>query len=129
VLFFGRRGLGTFCYGPGTADASLAGAPADGGVDRYCFDPADGSKGTHAYPYVYSIWAYNALDLASVRAGTKQPWEPVPYAVWNLDLPYANGGGLLMGAAYDPARNRIFVSQGFADGTLPVVHVFDVPRQ
>jgi hypothetical protein len=128
VLFFGRRGLGTFCYGPGTADTMLAGRLADGGIDRYCFDPADSSKGTHAFPYVYSVWAYSALDLAAVHAGAKQPWEPVPYAVWNLNLPYATGGGLLLGAAYDPVRNRIFVSQAFGDGTLPVVHVFTVPR-
>ncbi|HYL81934.1 MAG TPA: hypothetical protein VEU07_14040, partial [Candidatus Acidoferrum sp.] len=31
VLFFGRQGQGPFCYGPGTADPSLAGTPAPGG--------------------------------------------------------------------------------------------------
>src|SRR5205085_1804721 len=50
VLFFGRQGLGTFCYGSGDE----------------CHDPTDSSKGTHAYPYAYYVWAYDALDLAAV---------------------------------------------------------------
>ena len=86
VLFFGRHGLGAFCYGPGTSGEDQAGKPADGGVDRYCFDPADGSKGVHAYPYAYYVWAYDAADLASVHAGRQRPWEIRPYAVWPMTL-------------------------------------------
>jgi len=87
-------------------------------------------KGDHAYPYAYYVWAYDAHDLVAVKMGTKQPWDVVPYAVWTLELPYAPGKGHhIGGVAYDPASGRIFVSQQFADGDLPIVHVFttDVP--
>lgn len=127
VLFFGRHGLGTFCYGPGTADPKLAGQPAEGGVDRICYDPASDSKGTHAYPYSYYVWAYDANDLAAVKAGQKEPWDVKPYATWPLTLPFSTeGSAVLNGATYDAQTGRIFVSQGFADGDLPVIHVFHI---
>ncbi len=53
VLFFGRHGTGTYCYGTGDE----------------CNDPADDSKGTHAYPYRYQVWAYDANDLLAVKNG------------------------------------------------------------
>jgi hypothetical protein len=126
VLFFGRHGLGTFCYGPGTSDRTLAGQPADGGVDTWCYDPVDSSKGTHAYPYAYYVWAYDANDLATVASGQTAPWAVKPYAVWQLTFPFANSVAQLLGAAYDPQTGRIFLSQGHGDGALPLIHVFTV---
>jgi hypothetical protein len=127
VLFFGRQGLGTYCYGPGTADPKQAGQPADGNVDRWCFDPSSESKGTHAYPYRYYVWAYDANDLAAVKAGRLRPWEPRPYATWPLDLPFSSEGHAeLNGAAYDPESGRIFVSQAYGDGERPLIHVLTV---
>ena len=126
VLFFGRQGTGTFCYGPGTSDRRQAGEPADGGVDRYCFDPADGSKGVHGYPYEYRVWAYDAGDLAAVNGGRKRPWDVKPYAVWPLALPYATETSI-GGAAYDVSTRRLYLSQTSGDGTLPVIHVFTLP--
>ena len=124
VLFFGRHGLGKYCYGPGTADQKMAGQPADGGVDRWCFDPASESKGTHAYPYGYYVWAYDANELAAVKAGRVPPWEVKPYDAWQITLPFSSSGSaVLNGAAYDPATGRIFVSQAFGDGELPVIQV------
>ena len=111
VLFFGRHGVGAFCYGEGTT----------------CNDPAYPSrKGDHAYPYEYYVWAYDAHDLAAVKSGAKQPWAIKPYAVWSLTLPTGTDGAELGGAAYDPATGRIFVTQAFGDGEYPVVHVFSV---
>ena len=69
VLFFGKQGVGTFCYGPGTSNQALVGTIAPGFVDPYCYDPVDDSKGTHAYPYIYQVWAYDANDLAAAKAG------------------------------------------------------------
>jgi len=127
VLFFGRHGLGEYCYGPGTADPKRAGQPADGGVDRWCFDPTTESKGTHTYPYSYYVWAYDANDLADVKAARKSPWDVKPYATWSVPLPFsAEGHAVLNGATYDPESGRIFVSQGFGDGELPVIHVLTV---
>ncbi len=111
VLFFGHHGLGPYCYG-------------DGDV---CGDLEIGYKGEHAYPYAYYVWAYDARELAAVNAGTKQPWEVVPYAVWSLTLPTPDWRGhLLGGATYDPATGQIYVSQLYGDGDYPVVHVFKI---
>ncbi len=123
LLFFGDQGVGPFCYGAGVATAP--------GLNE-CFDPTDTSKGTHAYPYQYQVWAYDVLDLAAVKAGQRQPWDVHPYAVWSLTFPISPVGGNihLGGAAYDPQTQRIYVSQLHADvigfDPLPVIHVFQV---
>jgi hypothetical protein len=115
VLFFGRQGTGPYCYGTG----------AD------CNDPADDSKGTHAYPYVYQVWAYDANDLVAVKNGTKLFSGLKPYAIWSFTLPFENSGGmnLIGGAAYDPATSTIYVSQEAADtNSSPVIHAFKVAK-
>jgi hypothetical protein len=132
VLYFGRQGLGPYCYGPGTSDLALAGtlAPSQYGGELWCYDPTDPNKGNHAYPYISQVWAYDANDLLAVKQGLKQPWDPRPYATWSLASmaqPFFNPVGDLNGAAYDPATGRIFVMQPNADGTLndlPVIYVF-----
>lgn len=112
VLFIGRHGVGTYCYGDGAA----------------CGDLADDSKGTHAYPYVYQVWAYDANDLLAVKNGTKQEYQPQPYAIWTFNLPFESSNNMhfLGGAAYDPQTNRIYLSQMSSDGAGPVIHVFKV---
>ena len=131
VLFFGRQGTGTFCYGYGVNDPNspLLGTPIDpsnpsAGV--YCYDPAGADKGTHAYPYVYYVWAYNAGDLANVASGQATPWSVRPYATWQLTLPFANLNQEIVGAAYDRTTGRIFVSQSRGDYSLPLVDVFAI---
>jgi hypothetical protein len=111
VLFFGWKGVGAFCYDT---------------PQHACEDPAWPYKGSHAYPYKYFVWAYDANDLAAVKRGERQPWDVVPYAAWIVTLPFANGFERIQGAAYDPATNRIFVTQAGGDGDLPLVHVFTV---
>ncbi len=130
LLFFGRHGTGPFCYGEGTANPALdhTAVPGSPGV-IYCYDPVITSKGSHSYPYAHYVWAYDANDLAAAKAGTKQPWQVRPYAVWTLGLPSAFGiAGYagIQGAAYDPSTQRIYVSQKLADGSLPLIHVFTV---
>jgi hypothetical protein len=127
VLFFGTQGTAAFCYGGGTSDPSLAGRPSsDGGA--YCYDLDYSAKGTHGYPYVLEVWAYDATDLLAVKNGQKQPWDVKPYATWSLNLPF--GSTTIGGATYDPQTGRIFLSQQRADivgyDPLPVIHVFTV---
>ena len=112
VLFFGRHGVGTYCYGEG----------------EDCGDPADSYKGVHAYPYVYQVWAYDANDLLAVKKGTKRQHQPQPYAVWTFNLPFEHTRSthFLGGAAYDPQTQRIYLSQRGGDGPGPVIHVFKV---
>jgi hypothetical protein len=108
VLFIGRQGIGVFCYGTGTE----------------CGDPVDESKGTHAYPYIHQIWAYDALDLQAVKYGLLQPWEVQPYALWQLDEMDSSGGATIAGAAYDPASGRLYITERY--GESPAVHVYQI---
>ncbi|OGY85358.1 MAG: hypothetical protein A3F54_03020 [Candidatus Kerfeldbacteria bacterium RIFCSPHIGHO2_12_FULL_48_17] len=110
VLFFGRQGIGPWCYGTGAE----------------CNDPVVSYKGTHAYPYVYQIWAYDARDFVSVKNGEKQPWEIKPHDIWRLELPFADQNHVIGGVTYDTKNRRIFVSQLRGDNKLPVVHVFTI---
>ena len=123
VLFFGTQGIGRFCYGEGTDQRGLAGKPTPDGT-TWCYDPDDSSKGTHAYPYVAEVWAYDARRLVAVRKGRKRPWQVKPYATWRLHLPF--GSGRIGGAAYDSAGGRIYLSQQYGNGTDPVMHVFKI---
>ena len=142
VLFFGRQGTGTFCYGFGVSDPNspLLGTPinpADPSAGTYCYDPAadPNAKGVHGYPYVYYIWAYDANDLAAVAANQKNPWDVKPYAEWPLGntttgvsaLPFTQPDAQFSGAAYDPVAKRIYVSAYKADDPLPIVYVFSTP--
>jgi hypothetical protein len=106
VLFFGTHGTGPICY-------------KDEGPTS-CW----GTGGYNAPPYVAQVWAYNVDDLIKVRNSQLQPWEAKPYAIWQLPLPF--GGTAIKGAAYDSSTQRIFISQGFGDGELPVIHVYQV---
>jgi len=113
VLFFGRTGTGSYCYG----------------TSQECNDPSIDSKGEHAYPYYAYVWAYNANDLAAVKAGTKQPYSITPYATWQLTQ-IGKGGNLqefdLGGAAYDQATSRIFIHEKHADNLQPLIHVYKI---
>lgn len=136
VVFFGRHGLGITgegdsCYGAGTSDIELHGEP-DGEGNIYCYDPADASKGTHGYPYISQAWFYDANDLLDVKNGLIEPWDVLPYARWEMDLPYAKPMASLGGAAYDPSTQRIFISQSESDNIsniyepYPIIHVYSI---
>ncbi|HUQ87448.1 MAG TPA: hypothetical protein VM096_07815 [Vicinamibacterales bacterium] len=129
ALFFGRNGMGTFCYGDGTADQSRHNTRGAGG-ETYCYDPASADKGQHAYPYRYQMWAYDLGELAEVRAGHRDPWSVKPYAVWPFELPFPEPGMHIGGVAYDAARQRLFIAQMQADrdgfAFRPLIHVFTI---
>lgn len=110
VLVIGSHGTGKPCYGEASA----------------CGDPTNNSKGEHAYPYAHYVWAFNAADLAAVKAGTKVASSVRPYATWALTG--AGGSGLVPrgGATFDPATNRIYLVSGNSFGEAPRIHVFQV---
>ena len=112
VLFFGRHGTGTFCYGTG----------------EICNDPVNPHNGTHAYPYIYQVWAYDASDLLAVKNGTRQAWEIQPYATWELELPLSEDRKVIGGVAYNREAGLIYLSQQNAEelGKYPVMHVFKI---
>lgn len=113
VLIVGSKGMGQVYFG----DAR----PQD--CDQHY-------KGYHCGPYQGQFLYYDPDDLAAVAAGLKQPWEVVPYAVFNAeqylwpDCRYELGG-----AAFDRVRGVLYVLQKYADETSdsqPLVHVFQV---
>lgn len=114
ALFFGSIGTGTPCYGNGTNNQSLHMTPSPDGT-LWCYDPTNTDKGSHAYPYRYQIWAYDLNDFAAVKAGTKKPWEIIPYGVWPFSLPIPEIHARLGGVAYDAQRQVLYISQMFGD--------------
>ena len=93
VLFFGTKGLGTFCYGDSVV----------------CGDPQLPYSGGHAYPYIQYIWAYDANELLAVKTGTKSPWQVSPYAGWPLAVFGDDGGGQPTSVSWDAATRRLYV--------------------
>ncbi|MFQ6100810.1 MAG: hypothetical protein ACE5OS_06195 [Anaerolineae bacterium] len=113
VLIFGRKGLGDSCYG----------TEAECGVD-----PCDPSKGFHAYPYQPQILFYDPEEIKAVRAGTKEPWEVLPYEIYSPAAQMIGGECATLGAAaYDRERGLLYVAEREAgpDGET-VVHVWRV---
>ena len=142
IIFTGQYGLGEACYGQGTNKIEEASMP------NYCYDPSDQSKGVHTYPYAIYAWAYDAEDLARVKAGGRivdnpsenlvdgitktstenyKPWHIRPYAHWAIKLPFAdNTSGFKGASAYDEESKRMYLVQLFADGDRPIIHVFQI---
>jgi len=123
VLFFGTKGLGPTCYGFGTSDAKLHLTKAPGSTTLYCYDPASGDKGYHAYPVVPFVWAYDIDDLVAAKEGRKPAWMVFPYTGWVLK----NGGA---GVSWDVKTRRLYVGQAGVDkdpkASWPVIHVYQV---
>ena len=107
VLFVERHGA-TFCYGPATADKTLAGKP-DGNTNTWCFDPTEEDKGVYGYPYQHLVLAYDAVDLLAVKEGRRSPWDVKPYTTWPLTDMASGGVATMRSAAYQ-------------SGDAPVVH-------
>jgi hypothetical protein len=131
VLFFGKKGLGPYCYGEGTSDASLHGSvvPGTNGEVIYCFDPNGvNGKGDHAYPYSYFVWAYDVNDYVAVVQGNREPWMVFPYTGWTFTLFGADDmGSGLGGVAWDPSTRRMYLAALCADANCqPIIHAFQI---
>lgn len=111
LLFFGRQGIGPYCYGT---------------PDECGGDPAEpDAKGPHAYPYRFQIWAYDAADLAKVGNGSLKSYEPRPYGIWavdDLDAWTGKGMAKIRGAGFDAVTGRWYITTDY--GEEPRVDVF-----
>jgi hypothetical protein len=97
VLFFGSHGSGELWYG-------------ENGDFPDKHDPCYTDKRHHGYPYRSQVWAYRASDLALVAAGSLEPWQLLPYAVWQFDMPMLSCTGAIYGVATDHANRRIYIT-------------------
>jgi hypothetical protein len=109
VLFFGSQASGTYMYKPGT--------PGNPYPDAW---PVD-SEGNAAWPYLFTVYAYDANDLLLVSQGTKNSNAVKPYSVWRLSIPVYDGwidkppklaGGVCLQPASDSptGKARIFLA-------------------
>ncbi len=147
VLFFGLQSMADgYCYGFGVQDPAQhrTYCHADAPTVMCCYDPCNGSKGGHGYPYKHYVWAYDADDLllvknrvtlsaenrtanvdASCANGTViEPWCLKPYAAWAIDDLNKSGCASIRGAGYDPLTRNVYLTQGF--GEEPKVDVFHI---
>lgn len=110
ILFVGAHGTGPYCYG----------TALECGNDTAMSDV----KGPHAQPYRYQIWAYDANDILAVKNGTKQTWEPKPYAILVLDGMANSNNAFTKGAGYDPETGLLFIAQDY--GGEPRIEVYKI---
>ena len=116
VLFVTAHGTGCYWYG-GWDEPGIGGCPNK--------DPAlSDVKGPHAPPYRYQILAYDANDLLAVKNGTKQTWEPKPYAVITLDGMPNSSDDRIKGAGYEPETGRLYIAQDYGDH--PRIEVYQI---
>ena len=113
VLIFGRKGLGDGCYG----------TPEECGGD-----PCRPSKGYHAYPYQPQILFYDPEEIKAVLAGSKEPWEVLPYEIYSPADKVIGGECATLGAAaYDRERGLLYVAEREAGPSgETVVHVWEI---
>lgn len=133
VLFIGSQGFGIPGYGLGTIDSSLHRTLVPGYTDvYYIYDPDRISKGCHAYPYYFFVWAYDASQLAQAAAGSVNPWDIRPYAVWKLPLPFAPSNKRISigGVGYDSTNQIVYICQKNSDGSSdrPIIHVYKMTQ-
>jgi hypothetical protein len=125
VLAIGRHGIGRRSYG---TPQQFAGDPG-----FVLYDPIGADKGWHSYPYTYAVYAYNADDLAAVKAGSKLPYQVKPYAVWSIEFPGQNSQTTNLcndSACFDSVNNRLFFLERESPRCQlilePIIHVFQV---
>ncbi len=76
------------------------------------------------------MWLYDVTDLAAAYAGTKQPWEVVPYAHGRLTslegYPFIVKPGV-WGVGYDSATKRIVIGTTAGAAAQTIFHVITHP--
>jgi parallel beta-helix repeat protein len=115
VLFFGKKGMGAYCYGTGGAS----------GGD--CYDPDYTYKGGHAFPYTEFVWAYDANDLLAAKNGTKNPWDVLPYTGWAFKVNGDDPGGQRVSVSWDAATRTAYVVVAHTTSArTPTVHAYQI---
>ncbi len=116
VVFVGTKGVGDCWYGD-------ANGPCD---------DCPGERGWWSTAFEGQIIFYDPDDLAAVAAGTKQEWEPQPYASLNVDqylyhIQSTQQWYHLGAACFDRGHGFLYVLEPYVDTEdSPIVHVWKV---
>ena len=115
VIFVGTKGVGDCWYGDKNGP---------------CLDCAL-QRGWWSTAFEGQIIFYDPEDLAAVAAGTKQPWEPQPYATLNVDsylyhITSTQQWFHLGAATFDQTNGLLYVFEPYVDNDKPIVHVWKV---
>jgi hypothetical protein len=143
VIFWSNIGTAPWGYGPPTSDPALVGTMAPSG-QIYVYEPLTeygnlcrAGTGPHAWPYVHRMWLYDVNDFVAAENGSVAPWEVLPYATVDFDVPFQGCSRQFGGVAYDPSTQRIYViemsSSGATANGKPLIYVFkhkeaDMPK-
>jgi hypothetical protein len=108
---------------------------AESGLEYYGASGPDGcgSKGYHGEPYYGCILFYNPDDLVAVVQGKMKPYEPQPYAMYQIENVLFKGGqcraNSLAGVGYDRANNLLYVLEMLITEPYeraPICHVWRI---
>jgi len=133
VVLTGIKSIGDSWYGyeNGTRMEECSYHNPPGNVDCSVL----GQRGWWAEDYEGRILFYNPDDFAAVVKGEKQPHDPQPYVVMNVDdyLFHLGTGNhedaRIGGASYDRERGYLYVFEFYGDGNKPLVHVWEIDKQ
>jgi hypothetical protein len=125
VIFAGTKGRGKFWYGFSNGVVWPDNPP----YPEYPPAPHN-DRGWWAESFDGAIIFFSPDDLAKVAGGAMAPYAPQPYAELKVDsyLYHVNSPlqKMHVGAvAFDRDRGILYLSEPFADGDQPIIHVFE----
>lgn len=94
-------------------------------------DPPNDERGWWSNGLNAVITFFDPADLAAVADGTKEAWEPQPYAEMVLDgflydISWAKEKRRLGAATFDPGKGILYVSEFRGDEDRPLIHAWKV---
>ena len=130
VVLLGRKGSTNCYYCDETgSDPDCHVSPPIDECQRYCGE----DRGYHCGPYQRQLIFYDPEELGSAAQGTADPWQILPYEVWNPSDFYLVGEnvcGSIGGVAYDSSGGMLFMIErglgGYQGDNAAVVHVWSV---
>lgn len=124
ILLSGTKALGDTWYG--YADGSRPGFLEAHVPSLYSFKEL-GGKGHKCTGRQPLMLLYNPDDFAKVAHGELAPWEPQPYAGWDVSEYLLNGKkGSLKAITFDQSHGFLYAVEASAYNSYPVIHVFKV---
>lgn len=156
IIFVGSQGSGYLWYGffsPNgdgmpcvEQDLTMVGcfnpdgSPCNASLSGYCEGNSPNSRGWWSSRWDSKILFYNPADMAAVANGSMQPYEPQPYAELDIDDTLILDGSvepIMLGSgeqrryrlgevAYDRENGYLYILEKFADGAMPIIHVWQV---